>query len=201
MSEKYDPVEHWNTREHPNTAPNPGIGQVEIDFFGPMLSGANSLLELGPGVGRLFPLYKDVAKVSTLDLSTNYNDRARQAADSAGINVDASFIHGPLDKFPFADETFDMGIASHVLMHIPFEYIEHSMSELARCCKTVAVITVLERQWPRKGTSFDPKWHCFAHDYEALCKGLGCDMSEKTMFRDEEKVSSFGFSFSRNGTS
>ena len=197
MSEKYDPTEHWNTREHPNTAENPGISPVEYDFLGPLLSQANSLLELGPGVGRLFPLYKLVAQFSTLDLSTNYTDRAQSAADAAGIRVQANFIKGPLDPFPFDDNTFDMGIASHVLMHIPFENIEHSMSELARCCKKVAVITVLERQWPRKGTSFDPRWHCFAHDYEALCRELGCEMSEKTMFREQENVSSFGFVFGK----
>lgn len=197
MSEKYDPTEHWNTREHPNTAENPGISPVEYDFLGPLLSQANSLLELGPGVGRLFPLYKSVAQCSTLDLSTNYTDRAQSAADAAGIGVQANFIKGPLDPFPFDDNTFDMGIASHVLMHIPFENIEHSMSELARCCKKVAVITVLERQWPRKGTSFDPRWHCFAHDYEALCRELGCEMSEKTMFREQANVSSFGFVFGK----
>jgi ubiquinone/menaquinone biosynthesis C-methylase UbiE len=197
MSEKYDPTEHWNTREHPNTAENPGISPVEYDFLGPLLSQANSLLELGPGVGRLFPLYKSVAQFSTLDLSTNYTDRAQSAADAAGIGVQANFIKGPLDPFPFDDNTFDMGIASHVLMHIPFENIEHSMSELARCCNKVAVITVLERQWPRKGTSFDPRWHCFAHDYEALCRELGCEMSEKTMFREQENVSSFGFVFGK----
>ena len=197
MSDKYDPIEHWNTREHPNTAANPGISPVEYDFLGPLLDGADSLLELGPGVGRLFPLYKTVSQFSTLDLSTNYTDRAQQAADAAGINVQANFIQGPLDPFPFEDNAFDMGIASHVLMHIPFENIEHSMSELARCCKKVAVITVLERQWPRKGTNFDPKWHCFAHDYEQICRELGFEMSEKTIFREEEKVSSFGFFFGR----
>lgn len=197
MSEKYNPAEYWNTREHPNTAEAPGINHHEIDFLGPKLAEANSVLELGPGIGRLFPLYKEVAETSTLDLSTNYDERARAAATASGVAIDANFIDDPLAKFPFADNTFDLGIASHVLMHIPFENISHSMSEMARCCKSVAVISAIHRYWPRKGAEYDPKWHCFAHDYEAICKDLGCTFAERTTFAERELDGSFGFVFSK----
>jgi len=198
MSEKYDPYEHWNTREHPNTAEDPGLNPAEHNFFGPKLAQAQALLELGPGVGRLFPLYKGVPRVETLDLSTNYQTRAQASADAAGVSINANYIDDPLAPFSFEDNTFDLGIACHVLMHIPFENIEHSMSELARCCRTVAVITAEERSWPRKGTDFDPRWHCFAHDYEKLCEELGFAFGEKVMITERETIKSYAFTFQRS---
>lgn len=193
----YDPRDYWNSREHPNTAVDPGLNPDEVKYLGSRLNGVGSVLEVGPGVGRLFPLYKSVPTVATVDISFNYLTRARAAATAAGIKVNDNYLIEPQQKLPFADQEFDLGVTSHVLMHIPFELIEHTMSEAARCCKQVVVISAWHKAWPKKGATFDPKWHCFTHDYEAICRSIGCQYSNYTPFAQRETDGSFAFSFAR----
>jgi 2-polyprenyl-3-methyl-5-hydroxy-6-metoxy-1,4-benzoquinol methylase len=194
----YNPKSYWNSREHPNTAENPGISQIEANYLLPKIASANSILEVGPGVGRLFSLYSSarISNISTVDISTNYRDRALLAASSAGVHVKDFYLEDPLDNLPFGEATFDVGIAIHMLMHVPFENINHSMSELARCCKRVVVISAINKSWPRKGINHDKKWHCFAHDYKAICIELGCFYFDYTELSQGERDSAFGFQFS-----
>lgn len=107
-----------------------------------------------------------------------------------------AYLDTPLSPFPFEDKSIDVGIFSHVLMHIPFEIVNYPMSEAARCCRTVVVKSVMHRYWPRKGTEFDPKWHCFEHDYEAICKEIGCTYSDYELFSQQELQGAYGFVFS-----
>lgn len=195
---RYDPRAYWNAREHPNTAADPGLSPQEIDFLNPKIASARSLLEIGPGVGRLFPLYRDTPRVCTVDLSVNYRDRAREAARRAGILVHDHYLDDARAPLPFADGEFALGITSHVLMHVPFENIEWTMSEAARVCRRVAVISARHRFWPRKGQTFDPKWHCFAHDYEAICKTIGCAYGGYQVFVERPDDGAYGFVFGRN---
>lgn len=195
ISDRYEPKEYWETREHPNTAADPGISPVEIDFLAPKLRVAHSLLEIGPGVGRLFPLYRNLARVCTVDLSTSYRDRARNAAQRAGITVADYYLGDALAPLPFLDREFDIGITSHVLMHVPFENIEWTMSEAARCCRRVVVISAKHRFWPRKGQTFDLKWHCFAHDYEVICRSIKCAFTPFTVFAERKDDGAYGFVF------
>ena len=193
----YDPKSYWDTREHPNTAAAPGISEHDRSFLLPRITGVGSLLEIGPGVGRLFPLYKGVSQISTLDLSRNYQERALRVARLNNISINDFYIDDPLAVFPFEDQRFEIGIASHVLMHIPFDIIEHTMREAARVCQSVLVVSAIHQYWPRVGQSFDPKWHCFAHDYETLCRKIGCNYYDYTQFSQGEIQGSFGFRFSK----
>jgi 2-polyprenyl-3-methyl-5-hydroxy-6-metoxy-1,4-benzoquinol methylase len=192
----YDPYQYWSEREHPNTSSEPGISPIEAEYLLQRLAHAGTLLELGPGVGRLFSLYKAIRKIHTLDLSMRYQSRARAAASSAGIFIQDHYLSSPLQKFPFDDQSFDLGIASHVLMHIPFGMIEHAMTELARCCKRVVVISATHRYWPQRGDTHDPKWHCFAHDYKALCDSIGFEYYAETSLAKRELDGAFAFEFS-----
>lgn len=192
----YDPVEYWSNREHPNTAENPGISKAESDFIGPRIQSVNSLLELGPGVGRLFPLYSKINFVTTLDISSNYQERASLGAAQAGIEVKAHYLESVTDEFPFESLTFDVGLAAHVLMHIPFENIEHTMKQLARCCERVIVISAKHRYWPKKNQEYDRKWHCFAHDYRSVCSQLGLMYFDEVTLAERELDGAFAFQFS-----
>ena len=107
------------------------------------------------------------------------------------------YLSDPLAPLPFVTGEFDLGVLSHVLMHVPFENIEHSMAEAARVCRRVLVISATHIYWPRKGKSFDPKWHCFAHDYEGICKSLGLAYGGYTQIMQREKEGAFGFVFAR----
>lgn len=197
-SPTYDPRAYWNSREHPNTAVDPGLSPIETGFLQPRLTGMASVLEIGPGVGRLFPLYRGIARAATVDLSRNYQDRARAAAERAGVTIEDHYLTDARSPLPFADATFDVGVTCHVLMHVPFENIVHSMSEAARVCRRVVVISALHRFWPRKNQTFDPKWHCFAHDYAAICREIGCHYGAHTPFMERADKSAFGFVFARD---
>jgi len=56
----YDPKAYWDTRAHPNTEEAPGLNQHDQSFMGSRLEDVQSVLEIGPGVGRLFPLYRSI---------------------------------------------------------------------------------------------------------------------------------------------
>lgn len=193
----YEPKQYWNTREHPNTAVDPGLSPVEVNFLQPKLLAAHSVLEIGPGVGRLFPLYAGIERVCTVDLSTNYRDRAKEAARLAGVSVQDFYLSDPLAPLPFAPGEFDLGITSHVLMHVPFDNIEHSMLEATRVCRRVMVISAMHKYWPQKGKPFDANWHCFTHDYPAICAKLGLAYGGYTQFVQRELEGAFGFIIAR----
>ena len=75
VPEHYDPVEYWNTRKQPNTAKAPGVSQNHADFFRKHTPlDAPAILELGPGVGRLFSIYKSARDgvFDTLDLTRQH---------------------------------------------------------------------------------------------------------------------------------
>lgn len=177
MANAYDPKAYWQERPHPNTAEAPGINDLDRAFLAPRAARAGSILEIGPGVGRLFPLYKDAETVATLDISTNYADRARAAAAEAGIEVAAHFREASQESFPFADAAFDLGVMSHVLQHVTFEDVAPTMREAARVCREVAVISDQSPSWPKKGQAHAPGMHCFDHDYRAVCDEIGCEVT------------------------
>jgi hypothetical protein len=193
----YDPMQYWNSREHPNTQVDPDINPVEASFLSPLLKGANSVLEIGPGVGRLFPVYKNVPRFATVDLSQNYRERAEKRASILNLSVESHYIDSALAPFPFKDDEFDVGVVAFVFIHVPFENIVHSLREAARCCKKVAVVSARHRDWPKIGAKFDPSWHCFDHDYESLCKNAGLLYYGYQKFSETPEVTGFGFVFGR----
>jgi SAM-dependent methyltransferase len=197
-TQAYDPMEYWNEREHPNTQENPAVSPNEERLLSPFLSKANSLLEIGPGIGRLLPLYVDVPRVVTVDLSQKYKERIETLAASLRIDVESHYIDSALAPLPFRDGEFDVGVVAFVFIHVPFENIVHSMSEAARCCKNVVVLSTVHRYWPKLGAEYDPKWHCFNHDYEALCKTIGLNYCGYEKFSESPDVVNFGFVFSRS---
>lgn len=178
----YEPVRYWQEREHPNTDKRPGISQEHADFFRREAVGAASVVEMGPGIGRLFPLYKGFERIDTVDLSTNYQAQATAAAEAAGISVNPHYLEAALQRYPFDDQTFDLGIASFVLLHVPFENIRATMAELARTCRKVLVMDGEDPRWPASENERLPSSHCFRHDHDAICSEIGCVKSPTVRF-------------------
>jgi len=197
VPERYDPVTYWNERAHPNTAPNPGVSAEHARFFQKQIAGQKSLLELGPGVGRLFGLYRGLQEVATLDLTQRYAAQVRAAADALGLGVTQNFLSDPLAAFPFAEARFDVGISSFVFIHVPFENIRHSMSELARVARKVVVFVGDDPVWPRTPAERKPSSHCFGHDYDALCDEIGCVITDREIFVNPKGQRAIGFVYRR----
>lgn len=178
MTETYDPVEYWNARQHPNTKEDPGIREDHAQYLNKYISNARGVLEIGPGVGRLFSLYTPLGKVHTVDISKHYIDRLRQAAKDNNVSLSDHYLDSATSDFPFSDNQFSIGIASYVFLHVPFENIKHTMSEMARTCEKVVIMSGIGESWPKNEAERKPSSHCFNHDYEKICSEIGCEVVE-----------------------
>jgi len=177
---RYDPMQYWNEREHPNTAEDPGVSQAHAEFLEKFIGEADEILEIGPGVGRLFPLYRRLKVANTIDISRKYAERLRRAAKARNVPLNDVYLDGPTQTFPFSDRQFPKGVASFVFLHVPFENIRHTMSEMARVCSQVAIITGVDENWPKSEAERTPTSHCFNHDYRRICSEIRCEVVEET---------------------
>ncbi len=97
--------------------------------------------------------------------------------------------------YPFDDGAFDLGVTALVFQHIPFETIAHAMTEAARVCDVVAVRCSVNDQWAKPGEAYDPRAHCFLHNYISLCADLGLHL----ISFDDRSAHSVQFVYSRPG--
>jgi SAM-dependent methyltransferase len=193
VPDHYDPVSYWKQREHPNTGTAPGISLPHRNYFSSNTVDATSVLELGPGIGRLFPLYKGMERVAALDLSRKYKDHAKNAAHNTGVSLEQHFLEGAVEGYPFKDQEFDVAVASFVLLHVPFENIRHTLTELSRVSKKVIVFDGDDPNWPATEAERKPSSHCFRHNHGNLCEELGLNKTPTERFQG----GSIGFCFSR----
>lgn len=176
---KYDPFTYWSERENPNNSE--GERQERVNFDVEYIRGAigdvNSILELGPGVGRTFAAYTCDSNIATLDISTNYAEKLLSVADALNLHLTQQYLK-PRAPFPFEDQSFNVGVASQVLLHVPPESIEHTLSELVRVCEKIVIITAYKHEPPCIRLNGN---HVFNHDYFSICTSLGCVMNNVVM--------------------
>lgn len=80
--------------------------------------GAERVLDIGAGTGQYFDLVRQRAPQGHLlagDLSLGMLGRARDHAAATGI----AFVNLNAQHLPFADQTFDVVLANHMLYHVP----------------------------------------------------------------------------------
>lgn len=166
----YDPYRYWNARKDPN---RPGAApDWLIARIAGFVEGAETVFELGPGVGRTFEAYRAGQHIVTLDLSRLYGPAVQQRAADRGLTVSQHYLESVEAGFPFPDAAFDTGICVQVLMHVPPRHVGHTLGELARICRRTLVVSSLNPAWEGRVA------HCFNHDYEALCRQAGCVAAE-----------------------
>ena len=180
---KYDPVAYWNARKNPNSDSGLESARVRFDteYIAAAVGGASSVFELGPGVGRTFDAYSSGQKITTLDLSKSYTDQLRRRAEASSIDLTMHFLDSALAEFPFCDGAFPIGVTSQVLLHVPPDNIEHTISELCRTCGKIVVISLFIHGKPVSGP-----WgrHVFNHDYPMLFSERGWALSD-VVFHEE----------------
>lgn len=174
----YDPVAYWNSRRNPNSRKGESSDAVaaDVSYIRHALGNGSRILELGPGVGRTFAAYQPGARIVTLDIAQSYQDRLASAALANKLELDSHYLDNPDGAFPFKDEAFDKGVASQVLLHVPPKTIRHTLSELARVCREVIVITRYSHG--RATRSRFNAGHVFNHDYFSLLSSLGCSLHD-----------------------
>ncbi len=171
-SSPYVPEDYWNKRRMPNSTKNDIVNTSHRRFLQPHLESRQSLIELGPGDGRLFQLYSG-KRVSTLDLTRQHEETLNQKADTYGFQLSQYWYTRPQDPFPFDDKQFELAVASQVLIHVPFSLIRHTLSELLRISGRVVLVSGLSERWPKTQADALPGTYCFTHDYEQLLGDCG----------------------------
>lgn len=97
-------------------------------------SGQEVIFDAGCGSGNfLLPLAKKVTRgrAVALDLSRGVMQEAIETAQQEGLPI--TFLVGDAEELPFADKTFDMVMANHMLYHVPD--IPRAIGELYRTLK------------------------------------------------------------------
>lgn len=98
------------------------------------ISGQEVVLDAGCGSGYfLLPLAKKLTRgqAMALDLSGGVMQKAIETAQQEGLPI--TFLAGDVEELPFADRTFDMVMANHMLYHAPD--IPRAIGELYRILK------------------------------------------------------------------
>ncbi|WP_276274187.1 class I SAM-dependent methyltransferase [Haloarcula litorea] len=149
------------------------------------ISGA--ILDLGAGTGAMFPYFSEATTGGTeVTLSAIEPDphMRRQAIERArDLQLDITVEDAGAEALPFADESFDVVIASLVFCTIPD--VEAALSEVARVLKPGGEFRFLEhvRGDGTVGIAHDvlaPAWHTVAG---------GCHLNRETdeVFRTDDR--------------
>jgi 2-polyprenyl-3-methyl-5-hydroxy-6-metoxy-1,4-benzoquinol methylase len=117
-----------------------------------------SVLDVGCGSGRLFPLYRQlqVSKVLGVDIAAS----ALAIAEREHPGVPTRCVR--LQELSLADDEFDLIISNRVLQHIaPAEIV----SIIARLCKVAPLIYVNELS---QSDPYGEQFFMFVHDYRRI---------------------------------
>lgn len=170
---EYDPKAYWGKRVNPNAPAGEKADRVRFDiaYIRQMLGDAKRVLDLGPGVGRLFGAYRPDQRIETLDISTLYREQIVQKANEHDLNVSQHLLDEPLDRFPFEDDAFEAGVVFQVFLHQPPEIFSRQFAEMLRVCPRFVVATGCSANTPRAPDNRAK--HVFAHDYLHEASSLG----------------------------
>ncbi|MFH1482488.1 MAG: class I SAM-dependent methyltransferase [Patescibacteria group bacterium] len=166
---KYNEIKYWNNRKKP-TSCSPDYTQTHINYLREQLKNCDNIIDVGSGIGRLFPAYSNLKLVQACDISLLYKDLIIDK--SKNYNFEFNWTHlTSIKKLPFEDKQFDCTISSEVLLHQRPEHIIDIMKELLRVSNKVIVITWMEINVPldNNNKNYNPEKYCFNYNYKKLC--------------------------------
>lgn len=121
--------------------------------FGPLFAEARSraierlglapgdrVLEVGVGTGLSLPLYPRDVRVAGIDISAAMLRRAAERLRRED-GIDAGLVEGDAARLPFADDTFDAGLASYVVSAAPAPV--RVLEEMQRVCRSGGTLVLL----------------------------------------------------------
>ncbi len=119
-----DPRFHW-------TEPDAGVVAAALRW---REAGREVVYDLGCGAGR-HTAYLQLAGFSVFatDVSHNGLTACRQRLQEAGLP--ARLVRADMTGAPFADNTFDAGVATNVLNHNPREMLQQAIDDIWRVLK------------------------------------------------------------------
>ena len=167
----YNKIKYWNNRKDPNSKKGIKIADDQIKWMSPFVEDHYNVLEYGPGVGRLLPLYKKLEHINFYDISKIYEKQVRQRSRDLNINIKEYVIDTTNNiKTTFTDNQFDLVIASAVLLHVSEKEIKEVMKELARIGNKVLVTTWYDKKIKTRGD------YCWSRDYKKIINNMGMEI-------------------------
>lgn len=107
---------------------------------------AMTLLDVGTGIGDVAAGARKKAGKREITLFTVGIDAAEELTAASRKRHDA-VVCGDGLELPFADNTFDIVLASQILHHFDYEGAVSLLSEMNRVAKTRVVVSELRRSW------------------------------------------------------
>lgn len=175
----YDAVKYWSGRAVPN---QPGIDidtSKHIEFLKKHIGSCKSILDFGPGTGRLFEAYVGSSCVEGYDVADRHKSELIRISNELGIKFRFTLAKG-VGNMPYIDKQFDLSVAAEVLLHQKPGDIRVIMSELVRVSNKAIVITWME-DGALDGRKIFP--HCFHYNYIDICNECGWDMRDFTRYK------------------
>lgn len=168
MTSKYDPIEFWNNREHPNSSGRdewqPFRYNLHANYIKKHIKGCESILDFGSGKGGFFRIYdkEGIKKVYTYDISESF----KEDIIDHGKKFNFEHIH-IIDKVlvPSLKFKVDAIICCNSLQHTKPENIVDVIRELKKAGKK---IIALESYNPSK--KYNECIHYCSHNYFEICK-------------------------------
>jgi len=170
----YNKIKYWNGRVDPNNSYSRSITGTQINWMVEQINVEDkTMLDYGPGVGRLIGFYRNFENVNFYDISSKYKNQLIQLCEENDIIIDNYIIDktGKI-KTEFDDNQFDVLVCSEVLLHVPEDEIIDVMNELARISNKVIVNT-----WFDSGETIQNS-HCFTRDYKRIIENNNLELLE-----------------------
>lgn len=159
----YNKINYWETRKDPNNAHARTLTPHHIKTIKPFITDNVSVLEYGPGIGRMLDLYNNQTEINYYDITNVYRDRLVDKCKSSNVKINSYTIDTSGDiTTQFEDNEFDIVCAFEVLLHSPETEITELMTELARIGKKVVIVT-----WYDNGSTTN-SFHCWTRDYKKI---------------------------------
>lgn len=115
--------------------------KTEYESIAKYIHAEESVLDAGCGDGSLaIMLAQKGAEITACDISIENIATAKEESAQRGLDSHASFIVADAENLPFADNSFDWVISSHVLEHVP--NFEKALAEIRRVTKKRAIIAM-----------------------------------------------------------
>ncbi len=121
------------------------IASSEIKWLGAarqqMLEGlTGNILEVGAGTGANFQYYSSEAKVTAIEFSPHFIKRAQPKISAAAADI--TLQEADAQELPFADDTFDVAVATLVFCSIPD--MMKALTEVKRVTRPGSALLMIE---------------------------------------------------------
>lgn len=163
----YDPKSYWNRRQDPNSSGGKEKDAIlrNIAFIKQEIASHHSILDFGPGVGRLLEAYDPEHKIYAVDLSSQYKGRLCAKALSLGLDLSFVLLNDVALDLPIP--CVDCAVIVEVFLHQPYDCIQDVIRSITK--KTERLV-VINSHFHKDG------YHVFVHNYDRLFREVGYDI-------------------------